>query len=70
MAVMIPDVMTVECDDCGEEHDFNTTQFCGDGSTQSAMVGIESETLEAEGWEMDGNETYCAACVKKRNGDD
>lgn len=66
MGIQFPDTLTVSCDDCGEEKDFDATQYCdGDGTS----VGVDSSTVEEEDWVKDGDEFYCPNCVKTREGD-
>lgn len=58
MAIMFPDSLTVECDGCGEEKEFNVTEFAGEPQS----IGIDDSTLTEEGWSHEGSEVFCPDC--------
>lgn len=62
MAVNGPGTLSVECDGCGEEKDFDVTEFAG----SPPSWGVDETTLEQDGWSTDDSETFCPACTKER----
>jgi hypothetical protein len=66
MSVQDPGMLMVECDgqdsdDCDGEMDMNTTQYVG----SPPSWGVSEETLEENGWLLDGDQTYCPKCRKE-----
>lgn len=59
MAVEDPGTLTVTCDECGEQDEFETTEFAGD----PASFGVEDHSLEQKGWKRDGGTTFCKDCA-------
>lgn len=45
MAVNFPNELTVECDGCGETIEAVVSEYAG----EPASIGVDDETLEAEG---------------------
>jgi hypothetical protein len=58
VAVEDPGQLQVVCDSCGEEEMMDTTQYAGDPPTW----GVDSSTLDENGWTSEGGETFCKDC--------
>lgn len=58
MPINLPATIQGECDGCGEEIEFDSTQFVG--SPES--VGVEELTIKEQGWWLNDGELYCPDC--------
>lgn len=58
MAVEDPGTLQVTCDGCGKQEDMDTTEYGGDPPSW----GVDSSTIEQNGWTVSGNSTYCPDC--------
>ena len=58
MAVEDPGTMTVTCDECGEQDEFETSEY------QHKCFSVSDTTLKEHGWKVlnNGAETYCPRC--------
>jgi hypothetical protein len=61
-----PTEISIECDKCGEEKDFVTTEYAG--TPQS--WGVDPSTLTEEGWEESSGEHYCPKCIVEKMTED
>jgi len=59
-----PGSFIVTCDGCGKEEEMDSCEYAG----QPRTWGVDDDTLEAAGWVGEGDETYCADCIEKREG--
>lgn len=67
MPIIDPGTLEVCCDGCDKTEPFDTATYTGGEGT---TFGVDDQTLEDQDWVRDGDETYCPACTKKRNGDE
>lgn len=61
MPINFPTEISVECDRCAEEKEFDSTIYTGDPET----VGVDTSTLMADGWGKLDGEILCDDCLKE-----
>jgi formylmethanofuran dehydrogenase subunit E len=57
MGILDPDDFTVECDECGEQKQFSSTEYVG------KLFGVDEKTLDEEGWEEKDGQILCPSCL-------